>query len=218
MKIRRIRIRSFGGIRDRDYPAGECMTVFYGPNESGKTSTMEFIRDTLSPDNKRNKYPARGRTDEGTLEYEEDGAEKSVSLKGRTVSGTPPECMKGMDPELYRNIFSLNAETLDKTDALTKGDVKTKFLTVPGADGMPEVLKWVDSEVKDAYGVRSNSDSKLNGLNAELDRSRAAISDMRSKASEYGALAEKRDALIGKKNGLIEAGAADAEVRSVYEN
>lgn len=218
MKIRRIRIRSFGGIRDRDYPAGECMTVFYGPNESGKTSTMEFIRDTLSPDNKRNKYPARGRTDEGTLEYEEDGAEKSVSLKGRTVSGTPPECMKGMDPELYRNIFSLNAETLDKTDALTKGDVKTKFLTVPGADGMPEVLKWVDSEVKDAYGVRSNSDSKLNRLNAELDRSRIAISDMRSKASEYGALAEKRDSLIGKKNGLIEAGAADAEVRSVYEN
>ncbi len=218
MKIRRIRIRSFGGIRDRDYPVGECMTVFYGPNESGKTSTMEFIRETLSQDNKKNKYPARGRTDEGTLEYEEDGAEQSVVLKGRKVSGTPPGCMKGMDPELYRDIFSLDAGTLDRTDALTKGDVKTKFLTVPGADGMPEVLKWVDSEVKGVYGVRSNSDSMLNGLNAKLDRSWGAVCDMRSKASEYGALAEKRDALVGKKKALIEAGAADAEARSVYEN
>ncbi len=218
MKIRRIRIRSFGGIRDRDYPVGECMTVFYGPNESGKTSTMEFIRETLSQDRKKNKYPARGRTDEGTLEYEEDGAERTVTLKGRTVSGTPPECMKGMDPELYRDIFSLNAETLNETDALTKGDVKTKFLTVPGADGMPEVLKWVDTEVKEVYGVRSNSDSMLNGLNAKLDRSVIAISDMKSRASKYGVLAEKRDALTEKKNALIEAGAADAEVRSVYEN
>lgn len=51
MRITRIRIRSFGGIRDRDYRVDEGMTVFHGPNESGKTSTMEFIRSVLSPSN-----------------------------------------------------------------------------------------------------------------------------------------------------------------------
>ncbi len=218
MRIQRLRIRSFGGIRDRDYRTAPGMTVFYGPNESGKTSTMEFIRDVLSPDNKRNKYPARGKTDDGTLDYEEDGSVHSVSLSGKDVTGTPPECMKGMDPDLYRKIFSMDAKALDDSDAITQGDVKTRFLTVPGAEGMPGTLSWVEKEEREVLGLRSNSKSKLNDVNSNIAGSTAAIADMKSRASEYGELAAERDGLLEKKKELKEAGTADAEARSVYEN
>ena len=85
MRIRSVRIGSFGAMRDRTFSVGEGMTVFHGPNESGKTTLMEFIRTTLVPSNKRNQYPAREKTDSGTLVYEQDGAERTIRLVQKSV-------------------------------------------------------------------------------------------------------------------------------------
>ena len=44
MKILSVHIDRFGVLSDRTFEMSPGFTVFYGPNESGKTSAMEFIR------------------------------------------------------------------------------------------------------------------------------------------------------------------------------
>ena len=57
MKITDINIDRFGVWRDLSLPLNESgVTVFYGPNEAGKSTLMRFVRGTLygfNPEGKR---------------------------------------------------------------------------------------------------------------------------------------------------------------------
>ena len=44
MVIRRLKIKNFGKIRDKDMELSPGINVLYGENESGKTTTHTFIR------------------------------------------------------------------------------------------------------------------------------------------------------------------------------
>ena len=78
MRILRVDIGSYGRIRDRHVPISSGLTVIHGPNESGKTTFMEFIRNTMVPTNKRDVYPERAKTDSGSITFEEDGSEGTM--------------------------------------------------------------------------------------------------------------------------------------------
>ena len=47
MVIRRLKIKNFGKIRDKDMELSPGLNVLYGENESGKTTTHTFIRSML---------------------------------------------------------------------------------------------------------------------------------------------------------------------------
>ena len=135
MRIRGIGIRSFGSLRDRSYAVSDGMTVFHGPNESGKTTTMEFIRTVLVPSSKRNQYPEREKTDSGTLTYEQDGETRTVRLVQKSVEGERPALPTGTDdPQLFRSVFAMTSRDLDDEKVLTEGGIRTRFLTVPGGE------------------------------------------------------------------------------------
>lgn len=218
MRITRIRIRSFGGIRDRDYRVDEGMTVFHGPNESGKTSTMEFIRSVLSPTNAKKLYPARNKSDNGILDIVDGDSVKEIRYDSKKVIGDVPAEVRGIDPTLFREIFAMDPDTLDKSDSITKGEIKKRFLTVPGGDRLPEAIKWVDDEVKDVVGLRSNSGSKLLRINESISRTEAEVADMKRRADEYGDLADKAAKLKAQKEALQQSGDEDLKTRSIYEN
>lgn len=217
MRITRIRIRSFGAIRDRDYRVDEGMTVFHGPNESGKTSTMEFIRSVLSPSRKKY-YPTRNKSDKGSLDIVDGDSVKEISYDSKKVVGDVPAEVRGIDPELFREIFAMNPDTLDKSDSITKGEIKKRFLTVPGGDRLPEAIKWADKEVKDVVGLRSTSDSELLRINESISRTEAEVADMKRRADEYGDLADKVAKLKEQKEALQQSGDEDLKTRSIYEN
>ena len=218
MRITRIRIRSFGGIRDRDYRVDEGMTVFHGPNESGKTSTMEFIRSVLSPTNAKKLYPARNKSDNGILDIVDGDSVKEIRYDSKKVIGDVPAEVRGIDPALFREIFAMDPDTLDKSDSITKGEIKKRFLTVPGGDRLPEAIKWVDDEVKDVVGLRSNSGSKLLRINESISRTEAEVADMKRRADEYGDLADKAAKLKEQKEALQQSGDEDLKTRSICEN
>lgn len=217
MRITRIRIRSFGAIRDRDYRVDEGMTVFHGPNESGKTSTMEFIRSVLSPSRKKY-YPTRNKSDKGSLDIVDGDSVKEISYDSKKVVGDVPAEVRGIDPELFREIFAMDPDTLDKSDSITKGEIKKRFLTVPGGDRLPEAIKWADKEVKDVVGLRSTSDSELLRINESISRTEAEVADMKRRADEYGDLADKVAKLKEQKEALQQSGDEDLKTRSIYEN
>lgn len=190
MRVRRIRITSFGAVRDRDYSMGGGMTVLYGPNESGKTSTMEFVRSVLVPSRRRTQYPARSKTDSGTLDVmDDDGSESALELSSKDVKGRRPECVEGMDPDTFREIFAMDPRTLDADDRITSGEIKSRFLTLPGGENMPSAMEWADDSVKASIGLRSNSQSRLRGVEERIARLREGIINQRSRADEYGDMA-----------------------------
>ena len=214
MRIRRIRIGSFGGVRDRDYSLDGGLTVMHGPNESGKTTVMEFVRAVLVPSGRRDVYPARARTDSGALDVEDGGEARRLELSYREVSGGRPACVEGMDYGLYSSVFAMTPADLDSDAVITKGEVKTRFLTVPGGEAMPRVLKDLDNGERSVVGLRSNSRSELLAASAELDGLERSVSARRAEASRYGEKAEEARALEARMAGLRESSRAAEEARA----
>ncbi len=195
MRMRSLHIGSFGKMRDKDFQLDPGLTVFYGPNESGKSTTMEFIRSTLSP-SRKSSYPQRSSTDSGTIVYEEEGSEKRVMMEGKTGNaGDVPRCMADMDPGTYRNIFAMTREGLDEITPLTGGDIRTRFLTIPGGESVPEVIKSIDEDKDRLIGKTASSPSKINAIiTDEVDLQRR-IYEMRSHAETYSELSTRKDEL-----------------------
>lgn len=218
MRISRIRIDSFGAIKNRDYAVSKGLTVFHGPNESGKTSTTEFIRSVLSPTSAKKLYPARKKTDSGFLDIVDGDRTVRLSYDAKKVTGEVPECVKPIDPVLFRDVFAMDLETLNHSDALTKGEIKKRFLTVPGGDRLPDTIDWVDESVRDVVGLRSNSDSKLLRIDASIADAEKRVSEMKQRASQYRELSDRVSDLKQEKAALLKSGEEDQRVRALYEN
>lgn len=216
MRIERICIASFGGVRDRDYRLSGGADVLYGPNESGKTSTMEFIRSVLSPSRKK-RYPEKARTDSGTLNIEDGGSERALELSTKPSDGIP-EAVSRLDPEVFRKIFVMDAESLDDSRSVSEGEIRTRFLTIPGGDGVPRAISWADDSVRDVVGLRSSSPSELLRIEEEISACEAKVAEMRQSADAYGGLASEKAELQRELDG-IRASSVDAEkAKAVVQN
>ncbi len=213
MRITRIRIGSFGGISDRDYRMGEGMTVLHGPNESGKTSTMEFIRRTLSPSRSRNLYPKSERTDNGELDTDSG----TLELRQKDVSGNVPEVMASMDPAVFRTVFAMGPSDLDDADVVTTGDVRSRFLTVPGGERVADTKSLIDASVRDIVGLKSNSKSELLALEPDIARAETSVNDLRGRSDEYGKISHELSGLEAELETIRGGIAEDSERKRVYQ-
>ena len=218
MRIRSVRIGSFGAMRDRTFSVGEGMTVFHGPNESGKTTVMEFIRTCLVPSNKRNQYPAREKTDSGTLVYEQDGEERTLRLVQKTVGGDRPRMPTGTDdPSLFRSIFAMTPADLDDEKVVTEGGIRSRFLTVPGGDAMPSARAAAEEVWGKTLGKRSNSSSRVIALESESSALDAEISQASSLTDSYGQLDRQRSELSVRLSALQEESRSSAAAKTVHD-
>ena len=145
MKIKRITIDSFGGIKNWRSPVlEENLVVVYGPNESGKSTITEFIRSTLFP-SKNVKYPVPSKTDSGTLEVVMDGGDERILVREQKKvtegSGkkTVYEEFPSIDAETYRSLYGLDLERLTDKKIVSSNDFRKKFLTIPGGERVPDV-------------------------------------------------------------------------------
>ncbi len=217
MRISRIRIGSFGGVVNRTYEVPKDMAVFYGPNESGKTTTMEFIRTVLSPSKKKNRYPEKSKSDSGSLVLESDGVQRTLELQSK-VSSRGDDPLGGMDPELYRKIFAMDPEELGDSSAIARGDIKSRFLTIPGGSGVPSAIDWADKEVKDVIGLRSSSPSKLNEQDGKIRVKEEDVARMKASANAYGDLASQKAAMEAEIAALKAESVKDEDAKRIYQN
>ena len=64
MRISKVRIESYGALRDRSFTLEPGLNVFYGPNEAGKSTLRSFITMTVFP-KAGLKYPVQKGSDSG---------------------------------------------------------------------------------------------------------------------------------------------------------
>jgi len=201
MKIRSIRMVSFGKIRDRsfeDIPDG--LTVVVGNNETGKTTTMEFMRSTMFP-GRSSSYPVPSKTDSGSMELETDAGEKLIlqreHRKVTEISGRPlPGDMLSIDQKTYRSVFAMDLADLTDSEAISSENIKNRFLTIPGGENVPDILKELDSmKTEIMNSERITERNKVGSLNEDIGSLKMSIGRLEERMDEYDGLSERRRGL-----------------------
>lgn len=192
MKIRKLQIGAYGRFRDLDLAfEGEGVQMILGPNEAGKTTLLEFVRELLFGFGERTPYAfgtASGRI-EGAADLALDDG-RLVELrrrKGRknTVSGRIGgggegagdldeagfEALLGSASlNLFRSVFAFGLEELAAGEkSLADQSVKSVLFSA-GASGAADpkrVLESLDADARKIYTDASRS-LPLNNLLADL--------------------------------------------------
>ncbi|MEX2264569.1 MAG: AAA family ATPase [Bryobacteraceae bacterium] len=152
MRIESFRIDGFGLFRDvaLDVPAG--LTVFFGGNESGKSTLLAFFRFALfgfPRGRKANRHqPLRGGDHGGRLVlsgYTIDRRGSSATLvapDGSHRDGDGIRVLCGnISREVFENIYAFSLEELQRLDeALEAGDLRTTLFGA-GAGIKPETIR-----------------------------------------------------------------------------
>ena len=184
MRIRSIMIGSFGNIKDLEiHDLSPNLNVVYGKNETGKTTIMEFIRSTLFPNRQRKTYPTYSKTDSGRLTIEmSDGSVVSFER------GKDP-ILKNIDPSTYRSVFAMTPEDLRDSTIISSGDIKKRFLTIPGGRDLPLVSESIEKERLELLTTdRRSSNTVIGSKMSELEGIRSEISSLSERNDEYDRL------------------------------
>lgn len=187
MRIRSITIDSFGSMRDRKIDdLSKGFNVIYGKNEAGKTTIMEFIRSTLFSNRQRKTYPAYSKSDSGKIIVEmDDGSIVSIDRGDEPV-------IRSIDYDTYRSVYAMTPNDLRESTIITSGDIKKRFLTVPGGSELPRVTESIEKEMLSLLTTDRRSTNTLIGSDlADLEGVRTTI-DSNSENSDYDHLFKEK--------------------------
>lgn len=218
MRITGIEIERFGVWQNYAQPIHrDGLTVFYGPNEAGKTTLLRFIRGVLygfPPDDQLlpNKKKQRRETQSGLLrvehrgrEYElrrtgygEDNGLLSVSgiAAGESTTSFMEDLLASTDEKLFESVFAVGLPELQQFATLTADQVGDHLYGMTlGPQG--RILMDLPNRARDQlnHHLSSSADSLIPSLmkrHEELTRQTANIGRQRDR---YRELLRKKDEL-----------------------
>ena len=197
MRIQRLTLDLFGQFADKSYdfgagPQDSDFHVIYGPNEAGKTTTMEGFLRLLYGFPARDPYSflhqrkylrisavieAAGATQALTRLPVRVGDlvdENGVALHETAIS----QHLTGLSIEGYRNLLCLDDATIEKGGAEianSKGETgRLLFSAAAGVSDLSDVLAHVDEQAGEIYR-KGGTKSEIAGLKKELADVDAAI-------------------------------------------
>ena len=202
MRVKRITIDSFGGIKNwRSPQLDQNLVVVYGPNESGKTTITEFLRSTLFPP-KTIKYPVVAKTDSGTVEVEMDSGDERILVREQKKvtegSGkkTVAEEFPSLDGDTYRSLYGLDLERLTDKKVVSSTDFRKKFLTVPGGEKVPEVSEVIEKKLDSLMTKEKLTDNRVIGrIVKDIKNIDQRVIDIHEEMDKYDKLSLEREEL-----------------------
>ena len=213
MKIKELVIDGFGhfGNGKSFGPFYKPVVVFYGRNESGKSTLLNFIRTILFgfPTRRRslNYYPALqggkhgGRIvviDEGNSEFviERHEGKKGGQYAVSKVSGEvcPPtklrELVGNSNKEVFENIFAFTHEEL-QSDILRNENIDGQLFSAGmGTTNLPNIIKQINSDMDELYKP-SGSKPRVNKIASDIDAKEQEIRDIARDLGVFDELVQK---------------------------
>ena len=220
MKITNIEVDGYGvwsGLRIERL--SDSLNVFYGPNEAGKTTLLQFIRSMLygfSPTRQRYLPPLHGGRAGGTLDVASPHGRFQISRHDSAADGTPGEqltltapdgtrqgehfvkvLLSNVDESVFNNVFAVGLTEIQ--ELATLGDTEAAELLynlTAGLDrvSLVEVLQELEAgrnRILDAAG----RPCQVLQLLAEHEKLRAEIEELGAVNHRYGHLAAERNQL-----------------------
>jgi uncharacterized protein YhaN len=227
MKIETIHVDGFGVWNDRTWgPLDPGLNVFHGPNETGKSTLMAFIRSMLFGFEKRGsakRYePVRGGSHGGSLELlvgdtrlrleRTPGrhARGSVAVYAGDAAGDETaleRLLGGTTKTLYHNVFAFGLEELEQFHTLQESEIATH---ISGAGLGIGASRWaaVQKDLEDrqsALFLPRGQNSTINVAFKQLESVRDDLERTESQPQDYLAAHESRTRLASELSGLEEA-------------
>jgi uncharacterized protein YhaN len=237
MRIRGWHIDGFGIHRDwRVDELGPGLSVFYGPNEAGKSTLVAFLRGVLFgfPDGRSSepKYPPAGggrhggrlalETGNGVVVVERfagRGGKLSVTLEGGRAGDALDlaERLGSADARLFRNVYAFGLGELQELDTLGEAGVQDQLFSA-GVTGAGRSARRAGRELGEAA-----RDLFAGSRARKSDRARAligAISERRGELNRRREAAARHPELLGRERALatrIDRLEAEADLQRAAE-
>lgn len=212
-------------------PGHPDLHIVYGPNEAGKSTAFSAFLDLLFGIETRSRYgflhPYASMRIGGALEI--DGSVREFIRIKRPYNslldaGERPIAkgiilgeLGGIDRDAYRNMFSLDDESLEAGgDSIlaSKGELgQLLFAASAGLAGLSKTLLELRSEADGFYKFRARG-GELAGLKNRLSSLRQQRGEIDTLAPEYARLVERRDRALAQYSETI---AERARVQSRME-
>ena len=233
MRITGLHIDGFGRFADRSFGSLERpVTVFYGPNEAGKSTMLEFIRRILFGFPSRrggiNEYPplAGGRhggrvmitTDAGeaiTIDRVQGRGDGPVTLTtdgGETFpAGDLSRLLGNHSRSVFQNIFAFTLDELNNESLLNDDSVNLRIYSAGiGAMRLPDALATLDRQKREIFVPRGSSQS-VPKIAGEIERTNSELQQIAGYATEYR---RQSDRLAEIERELGEVGARRLQIAS----
>src|SRR5215813_5691605 len=227
MRIESIHIDGFGVWNDKTWePIGPGLNVFHGPNETGKSTFMAFVRSMFFGFEKRGtakRYePLKGGSHGGWLDLLVGDTRLRLERKpGRHVRGTVAiyagdvasdesaleRLLGGTTKTLYHNVFAFGLEELEQFHTLQETEIATH---ISGAGLGIGASRWAAvqmdlEERQSALFLPRGQNSTINVAFKELESVRDDLERTEHQPQDYLAAHEARTKLAAELSGLEEA-------------
>ena len=212
MKLTHLRIEAFGHFNNRDFgPLSPRATVFYGPNEAGKTTLLEFIRAILfgflDGRSSRNLYQLSDARHGGAIAIETDDGDAAtirrtrgrgrgtVTLSASDGSPIPPSelsrLLGGNSRGTFESIFAFTLDELHDAALLNDAAVNAQiYAATTGASNLPDALSQLDSR-KRALFLPGGSTQEIYRIANDLDPIENQLRQAADNAQTYRAESDR---------------------------
>ncbi len=224
MRIERLRIDGFGRFADRSFgPLEGPVTVFYGPNEAGKSTLLAFLRTMLFgfPDRKRDEhYPAPGSNVHGGRLWLRDDTglgfevSRSESKRGLAMSVTTTDGRTSNDGSLLRaalghasketfeSVFAFSLAELQQLSTLSKGDAAARIYSAGmGAAKLPEVQREIEKRREGLFKPRGSNQVVAETL-GRLEHIEKQLREASGNADRYASLIKRQSEITQEIQGI----------------
>jgi len=203
------------------------VTVFYGPNEAGKTTLMQFVRGVLYGygHHRRQRYlpPAAGGEAGGLLaitaedeayhiertwEHDDVGGELSIIADDGSTYSTEllEELLAGIDEKVFNSVFAIGLRELQELATLSDGEAgRWLYDLSTGVDGVSllEVTREVAASRERLFSADGRP-SHIEQLLAEEESLHGEIGELLSCSAQWSELVEQRKQLDAEAKQLTE--------------
>ena len=240
MRLKTLYLDGFGHFHQRSIgPITEPVTVFYGPNEAGKSTLLAFIRIMLFgfPTQHRRQYPPlSGGRHGGRIQFSDDNdivytLERFAGARGGRVTvqahtGESPSAADIMPKltgnataNLFRNVFAFSLEELQNEGLMNDAGVSNRIYSAGlGVSGLHEFSQNLTRSKRSLFlptGQQQKIAESLNGL-ARVD---AQLQTIESNAGRYRTLTARKSEIDGELQGaeaeLVRLSAQRTEVQNL---
>ncbi|MFC4427132.1 AAA family ATPase [Deinococcus navajonensis] len=193
IRIARVDVEAYAGLKQRSFnfesSGPQSLTVLYGPNEAGKSTLLEFIREVLFGTGEAL----------GSVVLEAQGRRYRVTASGRRqrrvmdlTSGetcapeTVRELLGSIDRTVFQNIFAFGLGELQTLTSLTSQGVQERIFAAGVAGAGPSAraaVNRLEAEVQDY--LRPRAQSKLTSGALAYQEVQSQLREARSQADGF---------------------------------